>query len=134
MIRAYKAGDEDRLEANEFSSIDDVTWVFEDDSFEKYTVEKNDEVLCIICWTEYCHKQYAIFFLIKEGAGMSEIKAIKKFLDQKTKELKPKTCITYSFDCDMLNRWHKFFGFERQRKILLNAGYDQYNKWMIKWA
>lgn len=133
MIREFEKGDEIKLDANKFSDIGDISDVFEDDAFVKHTLDDDGEVKCILCWKQYLPRHYAIFFLMPDGVGFKHARALKRFLDDATLKLNPKSCITYSADCDMLNRWHKFFGFERQRKGLLEAT-DGFNKWMIKWA
>lgn len=132
MIREFEKGDELRLDANKFSDVGDISDVFEDDSFVKHTLEDEGEVKCILCWKQYLPRQYAIFFLMPDGVGFKHARALKRFLDDATLKLNPISCITYSHDCDMLNRWHKFFGFQRQRSSLLGAA-DGFNKWMIKW-
>ena len=134
MIRSFEKGDECKLKPNEFSGIEDVSHVFEDESFVKHTLDDDGEIKCILCWKEYIPKHYAIFFLMPEGVEFKHARALKRFLDDATLKLKPKSCITYSLDCDMLNRWHKFFGFERQRSLVADGGLNNYNKWMIKWA
>lgn len=133
MIRPYKNGDEDRLKANEFSKIDNIKDVFLDDTFVKHTLEDKEEIKCIICWKQYAPKQYAIFFLMPEGIEFRHARALKRFLDDAILKLMPKSCITYSVNCDMLNRWHVFFGFKQQRKNLSDVA-DGFNKWLIKWA
>lgn len=134
MIREFEKGDEEKLKPNEFSESSDVADVFLDDSFVKHTLDDEGEVRCIICWKQYAPKQYAIFFLMEDGIKFKHARALKRFLDSATEKLKPKSCITYSFDCDMLNRWHKFFGFEKQRGVIFDGGVNNYNKWAIKWV
>ena len=133
MIREFEKGDELKLDANQFSDIGDISDVFEDDSFVKHTLDDDGEVKCILCWKQYLPRHYAIFFLMPDGVGFKHARALKRFLDDATLKLNPRICITYRHDCDMLNRWHKFFGFQMQRKSLLEAA-DGFNKWMIKWA
>lgn len=133
MIRPYREGDELKLAPNEFSDLDGVRDVFKDNSFVKHSLDDNGEIKCILCWKQYLPKQYAIFFLMPDGVSFKHARALKRFLDGVTLELEPKACITYSVDCDMLNRWHEFFGFKRQRKSLLELA-NGFNKWLIKWA
>lgn len=133
MIRKYQLGDEHKLDANRFSDLEGIQDVFIDDSFVKYTLDDNGEIKCILCWKQYAPKQYAIFFLMPEEISFKHARALKRFLDGVTLELKPKSCITYSVDCDMLNRWHRFFGFQQQRKSLLEIAMG-FNKWLIKWV
>lgn len=132
-IRPYEKGDEDKLNPNEFSELDDVRDVFIDDGFVKHTLDDDGEVKCILCWKQYLPRHYAIFFLMPDGVKLGQARALKRFLDDATLKLQPKTCITYSVDCDMLNRWHKFFGFKNQRKSLIEEA-QGFNRWMIKWA
>ena len=48
MIRPYEKGDELRLDANEFSSLEGLSAVFEDDSFVKHTLDDDGEIKCIL--------------------------------------------------------------------------------------
>jgi len=134
MIRDYEKGDELRLNPNEFSEVtDDMREIFANDRFVKHTLEDDGEIKCILCWMQYSPKQYAIFFLMPDGVEFKHARALKRFLDKETERLKPKSCITYSVNCDRLNRWHKFFGFEKQRDDMSTLS-GQYNKWLIKWV
>ena len=134
MIRKFKYGDQFKLEANEFSDVDKVAYVFDDEDYQKYTLDDDGEVKCIIVWYEYMPRHYAIFFLMPDNVSFTNTKQLKIFMEDMALILKPKTCVTFSHDCGMLNRWHKFFGFEMQRKCL-SDGCDGLNKWLIrKWA
>ena len=133
MIRKFELGDHLKLEPNEHSRMGDIADVFFDDDFVKHTLDDGGEVKCILCWKQYLPKHYAIFFLMPDGVEFKHARALKRFLDDAALKLNPKSCITYSFDCDILNRWHKFFGFEQQRKSLLDQA-NGFNAWLIKWA
>ena len=132
MIRDFIDGDQDRLEANEFSDISGVEDVFSDDNYIKYTLEDDDEIKCIMCWYEHRKDHYAIFFLMPNGVGFSHARQIKRFLKNQEQFLNPKTCTTYSVDCDVLNRWHEFFGFTKEGDGVIIED-KKFNKWIIKW-
>lgn len=134
MIRDFILGDEKRLKPNAYSDVSDLSDVFTDDNYIKYTLEDRGEIKCILCWWQYEPRKYAIFFLMPEHVGLIHAREIKKFLDKKTNELNPKLCLTYSFDCDMLNRWHEFFGFEKKDENSVFIEGKKFNKWVIKWA
>ena len=134
MIRKFEIGDEKKIEANEFSQVDGLDDVFLDDKFIKHTLDDNGDVKCIICWTQYSPRHYAAFFLMPESLNLRHVRALKRFIDDAKIRLKAKSCITYSFDCAMLNKWHKFLGFEKQRGVIFDGGVKNYNKWTIKWV
>lgn len=136
-IRSYKKGDELRFKPNEFSDIGGLD--LDDAALVKYTLEDNDSVKCILCWREYAPKHYAIFFLMPDDVGFRHARALRGFLDKIIMQLEPKSCITYSRDCEKLNRWHKFFRFKLQKKNHYDAelsgivDLEHYNKWLILW-
>jgi hypothetical protein len=134
MIREYEAGDELRFKPNRYSGFADISDVFGDNNYQKYTLEDNGEVKCILCWYQYEPEKYAIFFLMPDGAGLKHARALKKFLDNVKLRLQPKTCITYSLDCGTLNRWHEFFGFSKKDNEGAFIGGKKFNKWEIQWA
>ena len=134
MIRDFEYGDQHRFTPNEHSGFEDVPDLFESDEYDKYTLVDEGDVKCILCWKEYAPDDYCIFFLMPDGIDPHYARELRKFLDKHTDRLKPKSCVTYSFDCDMLNRWHKFFRFvkeEGEEKIVNGL---TFNRWIIKWA
>ena len=133
MIRDFIFGDHLDIELNEFSDFGNCMSVFFDDSFVKYTLKEKEEVKCIMCWKQYSPKQYAVFFLMSNNVNFKHARALKKFIDSVILNKKPKSCLTYSYDCDKLNRWHKFFGFKQQRESLLDQA-EGFNTWLMKWA
>jgi hypothetical protein len=133
MIRDFEIEDLDKLDANQFSGRGEVSDdVFcENGGYDKYTLEDEGEVITIMCLKEYEPKHIAIFFLMKDGLNFKQVREIKKFMNKLTVELEPKTCITYSVDCDILNRWHDFFGFKKEGDLLVEE--KLFNKWVIRW-
>ena len=134
MIRAYKKGDELKLKPNKFSDVSSVDDIFDNDNYIKHTLDDNGEIKCIMCWYNHAPDRYAIFFLMPDGVEFKHARALKRFLDEMTERLKPKSCVTYSFDCDMLNRWHEFFGFQKRDGDGVLIDNKKFNKWEILWA
>lgn len=132
MIRNFEQGDQHKYKANRFSDAGDVDFVFVDEAYEKYTLEEDGEVKCILCWTEYSPRKFAIFFLMPEGTQFRHARQLKKFLQDATDRLKPESCMTYSEDCDVLNRWHLFFGFTKEPQQVMIEN-KTFNKWVITW-
>lgn len=130
MIRDFKEGDQHRLIPNQFSDISGFN--FSDPSYQKFTVESVDAIKCIICWTEYEPKKFAIFFLMADVVETLWIFKIRKFLKEHTAKLSPKSCITYSEDHEQLEKWHEFFGFTKDASQVMVDG-KAYNKWVITW-
>ena len=133
MIRDFHRGDEHKFKPNEFSTFEDLGDLFETDEYTKYTLDIDGDINCILCWKEYEPDHYAIFFLMPDGFDVKYSRVIKEFLDGETERLKPKSCITYSFNCDMLNRWHKFFGFVLCEGEEVEVNGKTFNKWIIRW-
>ena len=132
MIRPFKLGDHLDIKTNEHSSIGDIIDVFFDDSFIKHSLDDDGEIKCIILWKQYSPRQYASFLLMPESISMKHVRALKLFIDSASVRLGAISCITYSVDCDMLNRWHKFLGFKQQRDSLLDQ-VKGFNKWVLRW-
>lgn len=133
MIRNFEKGDELKFEPNEFSSFEDMGDLFETDEFTKYTLDIDGDVNCILCWKEYEPDHYCIFFLMPDGFDVKYSRILKTWLEEEAERLKPKSCITYSFDCDRLNRWHKFFGFVLCEGEEVELKGKKFNKWIITW-
>lgn len=134
MIRPFQYGDQHRLKPNRFSDPSDVEHVFLNPNYEKYTLEDGGEIKCILCWIEYEPRKYGIFFLMPDGVEMRYAKQLKKFLDEATLRLKPELCMTVSVDCELLNKWHQFFGFVMEEGGRQQIKGVNFNKWVIKWA
>lgn len=134
MIRDFILGDENKLKPNAFSDPTDVRDIFTDDTYKKFTLEDGEKIVAITCWKEYAPDEYAIFMLMCDEITASNTRELKRLLDNATIQLKPKRCITYSFDCDMLNRWHEFWGFKSDpaNGVLIEG--KKFNKWVIEWA
>lgn len=133
MIREFKLGDYLELEPNGHSKLSEIFDVFFDDSFKKFTLDDNGNITCIIIWKQYLPRHYAIAFLMEEVTSFAHARVLKKFMNTAILGTNPRTCITHSFDCDMLNRWHRFFGFKKQRKSLSDTK-SGFNTWLIKWV
>lgn len=108
-----------------------VEFVFDDDRYEKHTVDRDGEVRAIVVWFEYEPRHYAIFFLLSEDANGADMKELKKLLDDATVMLSPLSCTTYSRDDEKNNRMHEFFGLRREGEVVVEG--KTLNKWVIRW-
>lgn len=132
MIRPFEAGDEYRLIPNEHSHIDDILHVFSDDLYEKYALEDDGRIVSIMLWIESEPRRFAAFFLMSEDVRPKHTKAMKRFINRCAKQFMAKSCLTYSVNCDMINRWHRFLGFDLEESgVLINNKF--FNKWVLTW-
>ena len=132
MIRDFIYGDQDKLEANEFSCFEGLPDVFKDDAYAKFTLEDEGEIKCIICFTDHGAGRFAAFFLMPDGVGLKHARALKRFIHAKAIVYGAKMILTYSLDCDLINRWHRFLGFSTYNAIVADG--KTFNKWVIEWA
>lgn len=103
--------------------------MFDDDTFFKHTLVKNDRVYAIICFKRYWKNNWCAFFLISEDMPAIYARELKDFVHNACNDLGAERVQTDSVDCDILNRWHQFLGFtlegKRERMI-----YDKdFNMW-----
>lgn len=131
MIREYQSGDEIGTDFNEFSKPETAPEVFADDSWKKYTIEDGG-VKIIACFQEVAPKTFATFLLMAKDVGNSHCRELKRLLNDVTMKLKPERVLTYSHDCDVINRWHEFLGFKIEESLLM--GDKKFNKWVMTWA
>jgi hypothetical protein len=138
MIRDYVDGDLDVIDLNDFSHFDVLV---DKDSFKKileswhsFTVYNSDGIECLFSYIEYCPDCYRALIVAGKRMSMATSKQIKRFLHRMAKELKAVRLETESLNCDLLNRWHKFLGFELEgtKRKYLNG--RDYNMWSMIWA
>lgn len=133
MIRDYQNGDEKKAKFNGFSDASIIPEVFADPTYVKHTVEDNGAVKIIACYREYAPSSYATFLLMAEDVGVSHCKELKRLLNNVTMKLRPKRVLTYSHDCDLLNRWHEFLGFKKEDENGVLIEGKKFNKWVMAW-
>lgn len=134
MIREYIPGDEDKMDFNQFSDASDIAMVFTDETFIKNTIEDNGAVKIITFWKEYEPTKFGFFILMAKEISARHIIQMKKFLAKAIEENKPKHVMTYSEDCAILHKWHRFWGFEKDPTEDLFLNGKQFNKWVMEWA
>jgi hypothetical protein len=131
MIRPYEHGDEKKLNCNEFSDFSKYDFVFGNILYEKYTLETLGVVRGIVIWHEYKPREFGIFFLMPNDIKIGDIKELKQFLNNATNAYSPKSCMTASLQDDRLERWHKFFGFEKIGQAVVDG--KTVNTWGATW-
>lgn len=137
MIRDYVDEDLDLIDLNEYSEPERVT---NRESFREilkqwhsFTVYNDKGIEAILCYIEYHPGCYKAFILAGKVISMQISRQIKRFLHRMAIEMKATRLETESQDCEMLNRWHRFLGFELEgtkRKYM--RGCD-YNVWSMIW-
>jgi hypothetical protein len=139
MIRDYELGDLDKIELNEYSEFEYITGkeAFENilKAWHSFTVYNEKGIEAILCYVEYHPGCYKAFICAGKHISMQISRQIKRFIHRMAKEMNATRLETESQDCEMLNRWHRFLGFELEgtkRKFM--RGRD-YNVWgMVKWG
>lgn len=128
MIREYEAGDEAMLNPNEFSDWTKVKGVFASDEWWKYSCV-DGHVRVIVGFKEMEPGTFALFGMFGKDVRAQHGRELKLLLENGADFLKAKRVITWSKACAVLNRWHRFLGFEiREPKII-----DGENFFMWEW-
>lgn len=125
MMRPFSGIDLRRIKSNGFSNTGNLDFVFDDPDFWKSTLEDNatGEVMAIVCWKAYQGDNYLAFLLISDDIKPIHARALKKYIHQGARDFRMERIQTDSVDCEVLNRWHKFLGFDLEgiRKRMLNG-------------
>lgn len=111
MIRDYIQGDIDRIEANQYTLLENIKAFIDAPSMKKIVLE-NDGIKAIVCFFEYHPTCYEGFFVISDKIGLSDIKHLKILLKQLIIQYKPSRLQTTSEDCPIINKWMQFMDFE----------------------
>lgn len=131
MIRAYKTGDELRMKPNEFSDYSDCAYVFDDEKYVKHTLEEDGGIYAMVVWFEYEPNRWGAFLLISGDMRLSHVKELKRFINGVILERKPERIVTYSVDCEVINKWHEFLGFSMDGTDTRFIDGKNFNKWVL---
>ena len=110
MIRDYEIGDILKIKANSFVFENTKSFI-ENEKIEKYVLD-DGEIVGIAGFMEYHPTCYEGFFILRENLSIDNIKQLKKLLNSLIIAYKPSRLQTTSEDCETINRWMKFLGFE----------------------
>ena len=135
MIRKFEKLDFFRIKENDFCLKEDFKIIVENDDFKKHTViDKNGIPVCIISFYNYWEKNWIGSLFISKEIKPIHAREIRDFIKNAFIDLCAERLQTDSVDCDILNRWHRFIGFEFEgtRKKMFRG--KDYNMWSImKW-
>lgn len=134
MIRHYNRIDKRRLKPNEFSSVGDLDFVFEDDNFMKHTlVDEAGDVKAMILFSIYYRGPNGpcaiAFFLISEDIKPREAVELKQFIHQAVVDFDAQRVQTESVACPVLDKWHEYLGFTLEgtrEKMIHNRDYNMW--------
>lgn len=124
-----------RLRPNGYSSLTalgEMNFIFDDPTFYKQTLEDDDgAVIAVLCFKAYWQQNYICFLLLSESATMRHARQIKRFVHSVMEDFRCNRLQTDSLDCAMINRWHKFLGFELEgtRRKIIND--QDFNMWAM---
>lgn len=129
MIREFQAEDINKIEINEYSGgiyLEQLKPLLK--FYEGYVFE--DEIIkAILFFRKYAEDNYEGFLVCAKKINALDGRTIKNLIYTLKDRLKMKRIETLSLDCPVLNRWHKFIGFECEgirRKFLDNKDYKMW--------
>lgn len=134
-IRPFEVGDANYIDHNgltngvERFSLEEMSKI----TPHTYTLTDDGRPYVLICFFEYTDNCYNGFFVCDKDMKPRHAIKLKKFIDATAKWLKAKRLETTSLDCDILNRWHKFLGFEKEGTKRKYYGGKDYNIWGRLW-
>lgn len=135
MIRRFDKLDLRRLRPNGYSTLTglgEMAFIFDDPTFYKQTLEdENGAVICILCFKAYWQNNYLCFLMLSEDADFRHARQIKRFVYNVMEDFQCNRLQTDSLDCDTINRWHRFLGFELEgtRRKIING--QDFNMWAM---
>lgn len=105
MIREFKKEDLAKLEPNKISSVD-IGFIFDDDAWWCYTMEKN-RIKAIICFREASPGEWAVLALISKHFTALDTLEMKRFLRIASRKLNPKKIWTVSDPAETIDKKHQ---------------------------
>lgn len=134
MIELFKTSDLKDFQPNEFSKPEDLPAIVGNPGWQKFTYWVNEKVECIICFWEVEPRIFGAFFLISRNFKVLWAKNLKRFIYSKALELKASSIISFGADCEIINKWHEFLGFELVGNKCAEIGNKTFNRWEVSWA
>jgi len=122
MIRKYKQGDLDNFNGNEFCNIELCLELIP--HLDCYSLI-DGEVKAVGAFQNYWGNNWNVFILMSKD--FKQIRELKRFFDDFILINNVKRLQTESINCDILNRWHKFLGFELEglkKQMIYNKDYN----------
>ena len=126
MIRPFEPSDVRRLKPNDFCKDRDMSDVFNDPEFYKFSLVDDSDVLCIMAFKKYWGDCWMTCSLMSEDIKPVHAKQLKKFLHTVINDFGMQRMQTYDLDCAFLNRWHLWLGFTLEgvcKKMIFNKDY-----------
>ena len=132
MIRDYIKGDEHSMLMNKYSSNADAFEILADNSVKKKTIEDIAGAKVIACWKDFGEGRFDTFLLMAIDVTISNIRELKKLFTDIIHNNSPKLLVTHSLDDEVIDKWHRFLGFEKTGSVY-NIDGKMFNEWVIKW-
>lgn len=132
MIREFRKQDVFDIKFNQFAEIESIGMTIDQygemlEKFTSWTLVHDDKVQCILSISEFFNGTYTSGILFSADFNPICAREVKKFIHNYVlKEFRMIRLETESVDCDELNKWHKFLGFESEgvkRKYLNGKNY-----------
>lgn len=130
MIKDFELDDLIGFIPNELSDPRDISFVFSDDEYYKYTLV-NGGAKAIIVFRYNGNDDWCGFFLISEDFTPRDGILVKQFIKKTVAKYKPKRLWTVSYESPVIERWHKFLGMKREDPIVIHG--KKCDVWSIKW-
>lgn len=130
-VREFKQSDLASIKTNEFSCFDGMGSVFNIDGSVKFTIEDEGEIICILVAIEYSESKWKGFLLASTKMNAIHGEIVKEVVKEFFTIHNVSRLETESVDCEKLNRWHEFLGFELEGKKRHYIGEKDFNIWSI---
>jgi len=127
MIRDFKREDLDLIDANEFGELELYRTMIDLVDFK--TLTKDGEIMCILGYFKYWGDNYKSFLIISKKFDYIYARTARKLLYGLFNQLGACRIETESPDIPMLNRWHKFLGYEKEGTKVKFMENKDYNVW-----
>ena len=131
MIRRFEREDLESFEPNEVSVYKDLMFVFDDPSYDHYTLWRSNKLKAVLCFRYNGKGDWAGFILISKLFNARDGLIVKKFINEEIKKHNPKRVWTVSSREPFIARWHKFLGMEKEAPIVVRG--IQCDVWSMTW-
>jgi len=131
MIRKYNHIDFEAIDSNGLTFGFDIKML---EIMENFTIESNGLPVCIISFIEYSPSKYTGFIYADKKFNSLHAIELKTFVEQARNMYNMTRFETTSLDCNILNRWHSFLGFECEGVKKNYIDNKDFRMWRMLWA
>lgn len=131
VIDGFDQTDLEWMNVNKFTEMSLMEGILQSPSLCSHTiVDSAGDPFIIFFAIEYSPTKFSGFLIASNDfSGVDKMRFVKKFVKNSFLSYNMTRLETLSFDCDELNRWHKFLGFELEGTKKKFIGNKNYNVW-----